>query len=117
MPDPHTPVRAAALLTLGALPGTGEQLSGCAVRDYWPLAIAVLSRRARRARARLALRPARYQGWALCRPASPGQTRWVGRPPRSAESFEARSPVAVSAWLYTTQKEAPHGNRSNLETV
>jgi len=79
MPDAHTPVRAAALLTLAALPGTGEQLSRCAVRDYWPLAIAVLSRRARRARARLALRPARYQGWALCRPASP-RADPVGRP-------------------------------------
>jgi len=38
MPDAHTPVRAADLLTLAALPGTGEQLSRCAVRDYWPLA-------------------------------------------------------------------------------
>ncbi len=79
MPAAHTPVRAAALLTLAALPGTGEQLSRCAVRDYWPLAIAVLSRRARRTRARLALRPARYQGWA---PVPPGQPpdRPGGRP-------------------------------------
>jgi mycofactocin glycosyltransferase len=51
MPDADTPVRAATLLTLAALRGTGEQLIRCAVRDYWPLAIvaAVLSRRARRA--------------------------------------------------------------------
>jgi mycofactocin glycosyltransferase len=50
MPDGDTPARAATLLTLAALRGTGEQLSRCAVRDYWPLAIvaAVLSRRARR---------------------------------------------------------------------
>jgi mycofactocin glycosyltransferase len=50
MPDADTRVRAATLLTLAALRGTGEQLSRCVVRDYWPLAIvaAVLSRRARR---------------------------------------------------------------------
>jgi mycofactocin glycosyltransferase len=53
MQDAHTPVRAAALLTLAALPGTGEQLSRSAVRDYGPLAIAVLSRRARRTAHRL----------------------------------------------------------------
>jgi mycofactocin glycosyltransferase len=51
MPDADTPVRTATLLTLAALRGTGEQLSRCAVRDYWPLAIVatVLSGRARRA--------------------------------------------------------------------
>jgi mycofactocin system glycosyltransferase len=49
MPDADTPVRAAALLTLAALRGTGEQLGRCAARDYWPLALlaALLSRRAR----------------------------------------------------------------------
>jgi len=49
MPDADRPVRAATLLTLAALHGTGEQLGRCATRHYWPLAIlaALFSRRAR----------------------------------------------------------------------
>jgi len=49
MPDADTPVRAATLLTLAALRGTGEQLGRCATRHYWPPAIlaALLSKRAR----------------------------------------------------------------------
>jgi len=49
MPDADTPVRAATLLTLAALRGTGEQLGRCATRHYWPAAIlaALLSKRAR----------------------------------------------------------------------
>ena len=49
MPDADTPVRAATLLTLAVIRGTGEQLGRCATRYYWPLAIlaALLSRRAR----------------------------------------------------------------------
>jgi len=49
MPDADRPVRAATLLTLGAIRGTGEQLGRCATRHYWPPAIlaALLSKRAR----------------------------------------------------------------------
>jgi len=49
MPDADRPVRAATLLTMAALCGTGEQLGRCATRHYWPLAIlaALFSRRAR----------------------------------------------------------------------
>jgi mycofactocin system glycosyltransferase len=49
MPDADTPVRAATLLTLAALRGTGEQLGRCVTRHYWPLAIlvALRSRRCR----------------------------------------------------------------------
>jgi hypothetical protein len=49
MPDADTPVRAGLLLTLAAVRGTAEQLTGCATRHYWPVAIlaAAANRRAR----------------------------------------------------------------------
>jgi hypothetical protein len=49
MPDADTPVRASAVLTLAAVRGTAEQLTRCATRHYWPVAVlaAVTSRRAR----------------------------------------------------------------------
>ena len=49
MPDADTPVRAGAVLTLAAVRGTAEQLTRCATRHYWPVAVlaAVMSRRAR----------------------------------------------------------------------
>ena len=49
MPDADTPVRAGALLTLAAVRGTAEQLTRCATRHYWPVAVAAaaVSRRAR----------------------------------------------------------------------
>src|SRR6516165_3400198 len=49
MPDADTPVRAGALLTLAAVRGTAQQLTQCATRHYWPVAVlaAVVSRRAR----------------------------------------------------------------------
>ena len=49
MPDADTPVRASALLTLAAVRGTAEQLTRCATRHYWPVAVAAAaaSRRAR----------------------------------------------------------------------
>jgi mycofactocin system glycosyltransferase len=49
MPDADTPVRAGAQLTLAAVRGTAEQLTRCATRHYWPVAVlaAVVSRRAR----------------------------------------------------------------------
>jgi len=49
MPDADTPVRAGALLTLTAVRGTAQQLTQCATRHYWPVAVlaAVVSRRAR----------------------------------------------------------------------
>ena len=50
MPDADTPVRAGLLLTLAAVRGTAEQLTGCATRHYWPVAVlaAAASRRARK---------------------------------------------------------------------
>ena len=40
MPDADTPVRASVLLTLAAVRGTAEQLTRCATRHYWPVAVA-----------------------------------------------------------------------------
>ncbi|MGP8001994.1 MAG: mycofactocin biosynthesis glycosyltransferase MftF [Streptosporangiaceae bacterium] len=49
IPDADTPVRAGTLLTLAAVRGSAEQLTGCTTRHYWPVAalVALLSRRAR----------------------------------------------------------------------
>jgi mycofactocin system glycosyltransferase len=49
IPDADTPVRASVLLTLAAVRGTAEQLTRCATRHYWPVALAAAaaSRRAR----------------------------------------------------------------------
>ncbi len=49
IPDADTPVRAGALLTLAAMRGAAEQLTQCATRHYWPVAVlaAVMNRRAR----------------------------------------------------------------------
>ena len=49
IPDADTPVRAGMLLTLAAVRGSAEQLTGCTTRHYWPVAVlaALMSRRAR----------------------------------------------------------------------
>jgi hypothetical protein len=49
IPDADTPVRAGTLLTLAAVRGSAEQLTGCATRHYWPVAAlaALMNRRAR----------------------------------------------------------------------
>jgi len=49
MPDADTPVRAGTLLTLAAVRGSAEQLTGCTTRHYWPVAAlaALMNRRAR----------------------------------------------------------------------
>ena len=49
IPDADTPVRAGTLLTLAAVRGSAEQLTGCTTRHYWPVAAlaALMSRRAR----------------------------------------------------------------------
>jgi mycofactocin system glycosyltransferase len=49
IPDADTPVRAGAVLALAAVRGTAEQLTRCATRHYWPVAVlaAVMNRRAR----------------------------------------------------------------------
>jgi mycofactocin system glycosyltransferase len=49
IPDADTPVRAGAMLTLATVRGTAEQLTRCATRHYWPVAVlaAVMNRRAR----------------------------------------------------------------------
>ncbi|HUY47869.1 MAG TPA: mycofactocin biosynthesis glycosyltransferase MftF [Streptosporangiaceae bacterium] len=49
IPDADTPVRAGALLTLAAVRGTAEQLTGGVTRHYWPVAVlaAAANRRAR----------------------------------------------------------------------
>ena len=38
IPDADTPVRAGTLLTLAAVRGSAEQLTGCTTRHYWPVA-------------------------------------------------------------------------------
>ncbi|WP_081722537.1 mycofactocin biosynthesis glycosyltransferase MftF [Saccharopolyspora rectivirgula] len=57
MPDADTPARAGALLALGSLHATAQQLARAATRHYWPLsaAAALTSRRARRLLAAAAL--------------------------------------------------------------